>query len=160
MGVNVAVIVAVPTPVNVAVGVEELAKLATEVLLEEYVNVPATLAVGAVIAFVDSEYKAEVFEKPESVGVVLFTPSYNPVPPVDVPLVVVTTTSLVPKVKLLALIVPVIDVPETTETLVRETPPIVTVAPLIKFVPVIVTEVFAFIKPELGEIDVTVGALT
>jgi len=34
VGVNVAVIVEVPTPLRVAVGVEELAKLATEVSLE------------------------------------------------------------------------------------------------------------------------------
>ena len=159
MGVNVAVMVAVPTPFSVAVGVEELAKLATEVLLEEYVNVPATLAVGAVIAFVDSEYKAEVFEKPESVGVVLFTPSYKPVPPVEVVLEFVITTSFNPVVKLLALIVPVIVVPETTETLVSDMPPIVRVESQVKLAPLIVTETFPETAPVAGEIDETVGAL-
>ncbi len=64
-----------------------------------------------------------------------------------------------PVVKLFALIVPVIEVPETTETLARETPPIVTVDPAIKFVPVIVTDTFPAIAPLVGDIAVTVGAL-
>jgi hypothetical protein len=59
----------------------------------------------------------------------------------------------------------VILVPETTETLDSETPPIVTVEPAIKFVPVIVTEISPVtetspaIAPLVGEIAVTVGAL-
>ena len=71
----------------------------------------------------------------------------------------VTTTSFVPVVKLFALIVPVIEVPSTTETLVNETPPIVTVDPVIKFAPVIVTETFPVSPPLVGEIEETVGAL-
>ena len=71
VGTKEAVIVDDPTPFSVAVGVEELAKLATEVLLEEYVNAPETLAVGAVIAFVFSLNSAEVLLKPEKVGVAL-----------------------------------------------------------------------------------------
>ena len=50
-------------------------------------------------------------------------------------------------------------VPETTETLAKETPPIVTVEPAIKFVPVIVTETSPAIAPLVGEIAETVGAL-
>ena len=95
----------------------------------------------------------------ERLGVDVETASYNPVPPVEDPLVVVTTISLTPAVNELALIVPVILVPETTETLAKETPPIVTVEPAIKFVPVIVTETSPAIAPLVGEIAVTVGAL-
>ena len=100
-----------------------------------------------------------MFENPERVGVVLETASYKPVPPVEVPLVVVTTTSFTPAVKEFALIVPVILVPETTELTVTETPPIVTVDPAIKFVPVIVTETSPAKAPDVGDIAETVGAL-
>jgi hypothetical protein len=161
VGVKLAVIVVVPTAFSVAVGVESIAKLATDSSLEVYVIEPAMLpeTLGAVNAFVDSEKRAEVFEKPVRVGVVLETASYKPVPPVEVPLDVVTTTSLTPAVKEFAVIVPVILVPETTETLVNETPPIVTVDPAIKFVPVIVTETSPAIAPNVGEIAETVEAL-
>jgi hypothetical protein len=50
-------------------------------------------------------------------------------------------------------------VPDTTETLVRDTPPTVAVAPLMKLVPVIVKEILPVIVPLVGEIEVTVGAL-
>ena len=70
-----------------------------------------------------------------------------------------TTTSFNPVVKLFALIVPVILVPETTETLVNETPPIVTVESEVKFAPLIVTETFPETAPVAGVIDETVGAL-
>jgi hypothetical protein len=53
--------------------------------------------------------------------------------------------------------VQVIEVDETTTTDVHELPPMVTVAPEIKFVPVIVTEVPPAVVPEFGEMLVTVG---
>ena len=51
----------------------------------------------------------------------------------------------------------VIEVDETTTTDVHELPPIVTVVPDMKFVPVIVTEVPPAVVPEVGEMLVTVG---
>ncbi len=53
--------------------------------------------------------------------------------------------------------VQVIEVDDTTTTDVHELPPIVTVVPEIKFVPVIVTEVPPAVVPEDGEMLVTVG---
>jgi hypothetical protein len=57
-------------------------------------------------------------------------------------------------------VVAVIDVLVTTMTLVAAVPPNVTVAPLTKFVPVIVTLVLPTVGPEFGETLATVGALT
>jgi hypothetical protein len=54
-------------------------------------------------------------------------------------------------------VVQVIEVEETTTTDVHELPPIVTVEPVIKLVPVIVTEVPPAVVPEVGEMLVTVG---
>jgi hypothetical protein len=54
-------------------------------------------------------------------------------------------------------VVQVIEVEETTTTDVHELPPMVTVAPVMKLVPVIVTEVPPAVEPEVGEILVTVG---
>jgi hypothetical protein len=54
-------------------------------------------------------------------------------------------------------VVQVIEVEETTTTDVHELPPMVTVAPVMKLVPVIVTEVPPAVVPEVGEILVTVG---
>src|SRR4029079_14519462 len=51
----------------------------------------------------------------------------------------------------------VIDVELATVTLVAAVPPIVTVAPVAKFVPVIVTFVPPAVVPAVGEIAVTVG---
>jgi hypothetical protein len=53
--------------------------------------------------------------------------------------------------------VQVIEVDETTTTDVHELPPMVTVAPDMKFVPVIVTDVPPAVVPEVGEMLVTVG---
>jgi len=55
--------------------------------------------------------------------------------------------------------VAVIEVELATVTLVAAVPPMVTVAPLKKFVPVMVTDVPPLVLPEVGEIEVTVGAL-
>ena len=54
-------------------------------------------------------------------------------------------------------VVQVIEVDDTTTTDVHELPPIVTVVPDMKFVPVIVTEVPPAVVPEDGEMLVTVG---
>lgn len=56
-------------------------------------------------------------------------------------------------------VVQVIDVAETTG-FEHATPPIVTVAPVTKFDPAIVTEVPPVDEPDVGEIDDTVGAAT
>jgi hypothetical protein len=53
--------------------------------------------------------------------------------------------------------VAVICVPLTTTTFVAAVPPIVTVAPAAKFVPVIVTAVPPAVGPVLGDMLVTVG---
>src|SRR4029079_10817033 len=54
-------------------------------------------------------------------------------------------------------VVAVIDVALATVTLVAAVPPTVTVAPVAKFVPVIVTFVTPAVDPVAGEIAVTVG---
>ena len=51
----------------------------------------------------------------------------------------------------------VIDVAETTTTLVHALPPTVTVAPDTKLVPVIVIDVVPAVEPLTGEIDPIVG---
>ena len=79
-------------------------------------------------------------------------------PPAEVALgltPVATTTSFPPAVP--DGVVQVIEVEETTTTDVHELPPMVTVAPVMKLVPVIVTEVPPAVEPEVGEILVTVG---
>ena len=67
----------------------------------------------------------------------------------------VTTTSLAPADP--AGVVQVIDVAETTTTLVQALPPTLTVAPAAKFVPVIVIDVPPAVLPDDGEIEVIVG---
>ena len=67
----------------------------------------------------------------------------------------VTTMLAVPAVP--GGVVHVIDVAETTVTLVQAEPPTVTVAPLTKFVPVIVIAVPPAVEPDVGFTDVTVG---
>ena len=54
-------------------------------------------------------------------------------------------------------VVAVIEVPLATFTDVAAVPPMVTVAPVAKFVPVIVTFVPPTVVPELGDMPVTVG---
>ena len=68
---------------------------------------------------------------------------------------VATTTSRGPAVP--DGVIQVIEVDETTTTDVHGLPPIVTVVPDMKFVPVIVTEVPPAVVPEVGEMLVTVG---
>ena len=78
-------------------------------------------------------------------------PSYVPVPVS----VLVTTTSAAPAV--LAGIVQVMEVAETNNTLVHTSPPIVTVAPEAKPVPVITIAVPPAINPDEGERLVIIG---
>ena len=68
----------------------------------------------------------------------------------------VTTMLAVPAVP--AGVVHVIDVAETTVTLVQADPPTVTAEPLAKFVPVIVIAVPPAVDPDVGLTEVTVGA--
>ena len=78
---------------------------------------------------------------------------------VNVPLwasVFVTTTFTVPAT--CAAVVAVIVVVFTTLTPLAAVPPRLTVAPARKPVPVIVTAVPPAVVPDVGEIDVTVGA--
>ena len=80
-------------------------------------------------------------------------------PPVFVPVCVsgfVTTTSAAPSEP--DGVVAVIDVAETNATFVAAAPPNVTVAPLTKFVPVMVTTVRPVVGPPIGDTAVTVGA--
>ena len=66
----------------------------------------------------------------------------------------VTTTSFAPTVP--AGVTQVIEVAETTTTEVQAKPPMVTVAPSTKPVPVIVIDVPPVVTPVVGEIDVYV----
>ena len=68
----------------------------------------------------------------------------------------VTTTSFAPTVP--AGVVAVIEVELTTVTLGAATPPSVTVAPVWKLAPLMVTPAPPAISPEVGLIEVTVGA--
>jgi len=68
----------------------------------------------------------------------------------------VTTTLTAPAA--CAAVLAVIEVLLTTTTFVAAVPPSVTVAPVRKPVPVIVTAVAPAAGPEVGEIEVTVGA--
>ena len=70
--------------------------------------------------------------------------------------VLVTTTFLAPALP--AGVEQVIDVAETTVTDVQALPSTVTVAPCAKFVPVMVIAVPPAVLPEVGAIDVMVGA--
>jgi hypothetical protein len=70
----------------------------------------------------------------------------------------VTTTLCAPAVPVG--VTALIEVALTKVTLVAEVPPTLTVAPLTKAVPVMVTEVPPVSGPELGEILATVGAAT
>lgn len=72
------------------------------------------------------------------------------------PLGFVTTTFTVPEA--CAGVTAVIVVLFVTLTLEAGDPPIVTVAPATKFVPLMVTDVPPAAGPELGDIAVTVGA--
>jgi len=74
----------------------------------------------------------------------------------DVPPVVVTMTSTVPGV-IVDGEVAVIDVAEFTVTAVAAVPPKLTVAPVMKLVPVIATEVPPAVGPDVGFNDVTAG---
>ena len=69
---------------------------------------------------------------------------------------VVTLTSTTPGVTV-AGDTAVIEVVELTVTLVADTPPNVTVAPLMKLVPVMITDVPPAVGPDVGLIDVTAG---
>jgi hypothetical protein len=69
----------------------------------------------------------------------------------------VTTTSTSSAFGLPAGVVQVIDVSETTSTLVQALPPTVTVAPISKLLPVIVMAVPPALVPLIGEIRVIVG---
>jgi hypothetical protein len=73
----------------------------------------------------------------------------------EVPPAVVTLTSTVP---VPAGEVAVIEVPEMTVKLVAGVAPKVTAVAPVRFVPVIVTEVPPARGPDVGEIEVTVGA--
>jgi hypothetical protein len=72
-----------------------------------------------------------------------------------VPFEVVTSTLPVPT--LFAAVRQAIVVEVTTATSVAETPLILTVAPRMKFLPVIVTGRLPPVVPELGEMALTVG---
>ena len=73
----------------------------------------------------------------------------------DVPPVVVTLTSTTP---VPAGEVAVIEVAELTVKLAAAVPPNATALAPVKFVPVIVTDVPPATGPDVGEIEVTVGA--
>ena len=77
---------------------------------------------------------------------------------VAVPPAVVTATSFTPAAP--AGVTAVIDVSLTTTTLVAATPPIFTLDPPIKFVPVIVMAVPPVVSPTFGLTDEIVGAAT
>jgi hypothetical protein len=79
---------------------------------------------------------------------------------VKLPLCPLTVTVTVTAPALPAGVVAVIEVLLTTTTLVAAVPPNVTVAPLAKFVPVIVTAVPPDVDPLFGATLLTVGGAT
>jgi hypothetical protein len=88
------------------------------------------------------------------------TVELNVNPFVRLPLCPLTVTVTVAAPAACAGVVAVIVVPFTTTTLVAAVPPIVTVAPAAKFVPVIVTAVPPAADPLFGEMLLTVGTTT
>jgi len=128
------------------------------------VTVLPFVALPTEIVGVLSDVMSSVEEDPESdavarsgvAGAVGGTTYVNPPTSVAFGLTpVATTTSCAPAVP--DGVVQVIEVDETTTTDVHELPPMVTVVPDMKFVPVIVTEVPPAVVPEVGEMLVTVG---
>jgi hypothetical protein len=79
---------------------------------------------------------------------------------VRLPLCPFTVTVTVTAPAACAGVVAVIEVLLTTTTLLAAVPPNVTVAPLAKFVPVIVTAVPPDVDPVLGDTLLTVGGAT
>ena len=81
-------------------------------------------------------------------------------PFVRLPLCPFTVTVTVTAPALPAGVVAVMVVPFTTTTLVAAVPPNVTIAPVAKFVPVMVTAVPPPVDPVFGETLLTVGGTT
>jgi hypothetical protein len=81
-------------------------------------------------------------------------------PFVRLPLCPLTVTATVTAPALPAGVVAVMVVLFTTTTFVAAVPPNVTVAPVVKFVPVIVTAVPPAVDPVFGETLLTVGGTT
>ena len=79
---------------------------------------------------------------------------------VRLPLRLLSVTVTVAAPELPAGVVAVMVVLFTKATLVAAVPPIVTVAPAAKFVPVMVTDVPPAVEPLLGETLLTVGGAT
>jgi hypothetical protein len=92
---------------------------------------------------------------PVTVGITTYV---NPL--ARLPLCPLTVTVTVTAPALPAGVFAVMDVPLTTTTPVAAVPPNVTVAPVTKLVPVIVTEVPPLVVPLFGATPVTVGVAT
>jgi hypothetical protein len=110
-----------------------------------------TKPVPVIVTRVPPERGPELGETLVNVGIAAYI---NPPVSVAEPPEIATTTFLAPAVP--AGVTAVMEVALTTVTLVAATPPIVTVAPLIKPVPVIVTGVPPTSGPAFGEILVIV----
>jgi hypothetical protein len=144
--------------VNVQVAFAEPAFVAVTVTVLPSVALPTEIigVLSDVMLSVVDEPESEASARSGVAGAVGGTTYVNP--PVSVAFgltPVATTTSRGPAVP--DGVVQVIEVDETTTTDVHGLPPIVTVVPDMKFVPVIVTEVPPAVVPEVGEMLVTVG---
>ena len=118
---------------------------------------PATKFVPVTVTEVPPAAGPEFGETPVTVGAGAGAEYVNPPARVPLcPLGLATTTLTIPAA--CAGVIAVIVVLFTTLTFAAAAPPIVTVAPATKFVPVIVTDVPPAVVPVFGEIDVTVGA--
>ena len=144
--------------VNVQVTFAEPAFVAVTVTVLPSVALPTEIVgvLSDVMSSVEDEPESEAVARSGVAGAAGGATYVNP--PVSVAFgltAVATTTSRGPAVP--DGVVQVIEVDETTTTDVHELPPMVTVAPDMKFVPVIVTDVPPAVVPEVGEMLVTVG---
>ena len=144
--------------VNVQVTFAEPAFVAVTVTVLPSVALPTEIVgvLSDVILSVEDEPESDAVARSGVAGAAGGATYVNP--PVSVAFgltPVATTTSRGPAVP--DGVVQVIEVDETTTTDVHELPPMVTVAPDMKFVPVIVTDVPPAVVPEVGEMLVTVG---
>src|SRR4029079_14214512 len=117
---------------------------------------PVAKFVPVIVTFVPPAVDPLVGEIPVTVGGVPYVNPFVRVPLRPLGFVAVTLTAPAACAGVTA----VIDVELATVTLVAAVPPIVTVAPVAKFVPVIVTFVPPAVVPAVGEIAVTVGGAT
>ena len=144
--------------INVQVTFAEPAFVAVTVTVLPSVALPTEIVgvLSDVVSSVEDDPESDAVAKSGVAGALGGATYVNPPASVAFGLMPVATTTSFPGAVPDG-VVQVIEVEETTTTDVHELPPIVTVEPVIKLVPVIVTEVPPAVVPEVGEMLVTVG---